>query len=331
MGDVVLTVPVIKNFKEQYPDTKITLLTKPFFHPFFDGIPNLILPKVELKGKHKGVLGLQKLVKELWQEQKYDVVLDLHAVLRSWIIGFFFKLKGVSVYKIDKGRVEKKNFLKDITQPELPHTTDRYYSVFKESGFEFPLNKQFLSPNNNVDYPKIINESEINIGIAPFAAHKSKEWGIDKVEGLIKQINNRKNVNFYMFGGGKSEVEKLNVLAQKYENVTNLAGAYSLRNEMTMISQLDTMICMDSGNMHIASLLKIPVLSVWGGTHPKLGFKALYQPMSNSIQLPLEKQKKCKYTVFGTSENQIEEVPYFCIKKIEIIQVVDKLMLLIKK
>lgn len=327
MGDAVLTVPVIKSFQEKYPDTKITLLTKPFFHPFFDGIPNLTLPKVALKGKHKGILGLRKLVKELTQTQQYDAVIDLHSVLRSWAVGFFFKREGTSVYRIDKVRKEKKNFLKDITKPQLPHSTERYQKVFHKAGFDFELPQHFLSPKKGEkNITEIIKISEINIGIAPFAAHKSKEWGIDKIHDLIKQINANHKVNFFLFGGGAAEVMELNLLEEDFQNVTNLAGKYSLRDEMQLISQLNVMICMDSGNMHIATLLGIPVLSIWGGTHPKVGFSALYQPYENSIQIPIQEQKKCKYTVFGTSKNQRETKPYFCIQMIDASVVVERLL-----
>ncbi|HHB51904.1 MAG TPA: ADP-heptose--LPS heptosyltransferase RfaF, partial [Saprospiraceae bacterium] len=110
MGDVVLLVPVILSVLQQYPDTKISLLTRPFFHPFFQGIPNIELPKVDLKGKHKGVNGLHTLVKELSVKNTYDAILDMHSVIRSRIIDFFFWTKNIPVYRIDKGRSEKKHF-----------------------------------------------------------------------------------------------------------------------------------------------------------------------------------------------------------------------------
>jgi ADP-heptose:LPS heptosyltransferase len=41
MGDVAMTVPILRAFARQHPAVKITLISRPFFNPFFEGIPNL--------------------------------------------------------------------------------------------------------------------------------------------------------------------------------------------------------------------------------------------------------------------------------------------------
>ena len=186
------------------------------------------------------------------------------------------------------------------------------------------MKKQVLTPNIATEL-KVLDTTKINIGLAPFAAHKSKEWGLKKFHELIQNINKNKDVQFYLFGGGKSEVLQLKNLASNYNNVTNLAGKYNLREEMHLISGLNAMICMDSGNMHIATLLGIPVISIWGGTHPNIGFSALYQPDENSILPTTEDQKNCVYSVFGTEKPQLNKAPYFCIKKIDVQTVIDRL------
>lgn len=327
MGDVVLTVPVIQNLLKVYPNTKITILTKPFLHPFFEGIPNVNLFTSDLKGAHSGILGLFSLVRELTTKHKFDAILDLHDVLRSRIISAFFRLKGIPVYRINKGRAEKSAFFKGLQKKALLHTTERYQQVFYKAGFVFPLDKVLLPEFKESDrvLETTSNYAKISIGIAPFAAHQSKEWGLDRIHGLIKKINNKYKVQFYLFGGGAEEVGKLNALAKNYENVTNLAGKFSLRDELHLLRHLSVLIGMDSGNMHIASLVGIPVVSIWGGTHPDIGFRALYQPNENSIQ-PLKKdQEGCKYSVYGTSKPQLKEAPYFCIKRIKPKRVVKRL------
>ena len=328
MGDVVLTVPVIQNFCRKYPEIQITILTRPFFHPFFEGVPNLNLFPVDLKDKHKGFLGLYQLVQELTEKQKFDCVIDLHDVLRSRFINTLFRLKGIPIYRIEKGRQEKKAFINGNQKKELPHTTQRYQEVFFRAGFSFPFEKVLLERSK---VPKkltkaISKNSKINIGIAPFAAHKSKEWGLEKTHELIQKINKINQVQFYLFGGGDDEVEKLSILANSYANVTNLAGQFTLKKEVQLLRDLSVFIGMDSGNSHIAALVGIPVISIWGGTHPGLGFKPLYQPKKNCIQLPEKEYTKCKLTVYGTSKPQLKQSPYFCIKKIPAESIIDRLI-----
>ena len=90
MGDVAMTVPVIKSFAQNYPDTKITLVSRAFFKPLFKDIANLNFFEVDLKGKHKGIMGIYRLSKDLLK-LKIDMIADLHYVLRSRILCFFMK------------------------------------------------------------------------------------------------------------------------------------------------------------------------------------------------------------------------------------------------
>lgn len=318
MGDVVLIVPVIQDLLKKYPNVHITVLTNPFFHPFYEGIPNLTLFPVDLKGKHKGILGLKKLANELTSLQKFDVVIDLHAVIRTWVIGSFFRIQGVTIYRIDKGRKEKKAFIRRKIRKTLPHTTQRYHEVFQKAGFDFNLEKSLLNTKEQSDFAvnKHIKPTAISIGIAPFAAHKSKQWGLDKTEAFIEEINRHYKVQFYLFGGGKEEVNQLNTVADKYPNTTNFAGSFKLTEELHLLENLDVIVSMDSGNMHIASLLEIPVISIWGGTHPDVGFSALHQPEENSIQIAMDELPCRPCSVFGTNDCNLKTTPFACMTQI---------------
>ena len=312
MGDVVLTVPVIKNFIQQYPNVEVTILTKPFFVPFFNNIPNLKVVTVDFKQKHKGITGLWRLTQTLYHEQHFDTVIDLHSVLRTWVIGFFLMLKGVKVLRINKGRDAKKKAVRTKNITLLPYTTERYYQVFQKAGFVFNFkSKQLLLANQNNE------ENLIKIGIAPFAAHTTKIWGTHKIYELIEKLNIHFKAEIYLFGGGKTETEKLEKIAQYYPNVHNMAGKLKLHEEIDMMSNLKAFISMDSGNMHIASLTGIPVISVWGGTHPDLGFRALYQPDENHIQIPVQELSCRPCSVFGKASCKNTELPMACMEKIE--------------
>ncbi len=58
MGDVAMTVPVLRALTTQYPELKITVVTRAFFKPFFQDLKNVSVYTADFKGKHKGVLGL---------------------------------------------------------------------------------------------------------------------------------------------------------------------------------------------------------------------------------------------------------------------------------
>ena len=88
MGDVAMSVPVIRAFAKQYPNCKITVVSKPFLRPLFDGIPNVSFFAAEVTKNHKGIMGLFRLFVEL-KKQKITHIADFHNVLRSKILRTF--------------------------------------------------------------------------------------------------------------------------------------------------------------------------------------------------------------------------------------------------
>jgi ADP-heptose:LPS heptosyltransferase len=276
MGDVAMTVPVLRALVEQYPNVKITVVTRAFFKPFFEGIQNVEVYEAELKGKHKGVLGLYKLSKEL-KALKFNVVADLHNVLRSKILKVFFF--GKKVIQIDKGRAEKKALISGKLFQQLKTTHQRYAEVFEKLGYTIDLSKPSFPQKAelNAKLKGFITDSNKKIiGIAPFAAHKSKMYPLDKMEDVIAELS--KNFNVVLFGGGKKEVEILDSIEAKYNTVNSVAGKLSFDEELKLISNLDLMLSMDSGNGHLAAMFGVKVITIWGVTHPFAGFMPFNQP-----------------------------------------------------
>ncbi len=307
MGDVVLTVPVLKYVLEKNPEVKITFVTRKSFVPLFHGIDRLSVKPADVKGAHKGITGVNRLFSELQQESHYDSILDLHSVLRSRILTGFFELKGEKVYRIRKGRAEKTKITKGAELRKLKHTTGRYLDVFRMvlPGLTGPLN-HLLAPVPSAipgvdNFIKTYNISEKStwIGLAPMAKHPLKMWDLDNFREIIDKISASVSAYFLLFGGGSEEKSRLDALAVDYGNVVNVTGQLKLEEEVQLVSRLHFMISMDSANMHIASLVGIPTFSIWGGTHPFLGFSALNQPEENCIQIPQEDLGCRPCTVYG--------------------------------
>tara|TARA_R100001198_G_C5214245_1_gene198515 strand:- start:362 stop:1381 length:1020 start_codon:yes stop_codon:yes gene_type:complete len=290
MGDVAMTVPVLKAFTAQYPEVKLTVLTREFFTPFFRDLENVSVFPADLKGTHKGVLGLYKLSKEL-KKLNIDAIADLHNVLRTNILKCFFL--GKPFVQIDKGRAEKKALVTGKTFQQLKTTHERYADVFRKLGFPLDLaNPKF--PNRVALNSKLQDlvgaDTKKWIGMAPFAAHESKMYPLDLMEQVIETLS--KTHKILLFGGGKKEVDILDAYQSKYENVINLAGKLTLDEELDVISNLDVMLSMDSGNAHMAAMLGVKVITIWGVTHPYAGFAPFNQPedfaiLSDREQFPL--------------------------------------------
>lgn len=297
MGDVAMTVPVLSVLTQQYPDLKITVLTRAFFSPFFREFPNVTVFPAEVKGKHKGVLGLYKLSKEL-RKQKIDAVADLHNVLRSNILKYF--LVGKKIVQIDKGRTEKKALVSGENFQQLKTTHQRYADVFEALGYPIDLKNPSFSKPKKLN-PKCINllgKKEVKwIGIAPFAAHEGKMYPLDLMREVIGSLS--KNYQIILFGGGQKEIEILNNFENDFSNVVTIAGKLSLGEELDVISNLDVMISMDSGNAHLAAMLGVKVVTVWGVTHPFAGFTPFNQLEEYSLLADRKLYPKIPTSIYG--------------------------------
>jgi ADP-heptose:LPS heptosyltransferase len=296
MGDVAMTVPVLRALVLQYPEVKITVVSRPFFQPFFDGIPNVNFFGVDLHKRHKGFLGLLRLYSDL-RKLNIDLVADLHNVLRSKVVRTLFALSGKKVASTDKGRTEKKaltSLTNKVFAPVKP-MFERHVDTFKQLGFSIDLtNVQF--PEKATLSEEILSITGINnqnwIGIAPFAQYESKVYPLDLMQQVIDELAENKNNKIFLFGGGDKEIQLLNQLKSQHENVLVLAGKLKFKHELDVISNLDVMLSMDSGNSHIAAMLSVKVITLWGATHPYAGFKPFNQPddfclSSDRAQYPL--------------------------------------------
>lgn len=282
MGDVAMTVPVLRAFSLQYPDVKITVVSRPFFEPFFDDIDNVTFFSIDLKERHKGFLGLLRLFSDL-RKLNIDAVADLHNVLRSKIIRTLFSLNGKNVAATDKGRQDKKALTKLAIKTISPVKSmfERHCETFEKLGFPLHLESPTF-PEKAILSDEIINitgKKEANwIGIAPFAQFESKVYPIDLIQQVIDELAKNTSNKILLFGGGSEEIKKLNQLKNNYKNVIVLAGQTNLKEELAIISNLNVMLSMDSGNAHIAAMLGVKVITLWGATHPFAGFQPFHQP-----------------------------------------------------
>lgn len=326
MGDVAMTVPVLRAFVTQNPTVKITFLSKPFLAPLFEDIPNVQFYDANVKDEHKGFFGLLKLYKEL---KKLGVthIADFHNVLRSKILRSFFKLSRFKVAYIDKGRSEKKALTrpKNKVFKQLKTSHQRYADVLEKLGFSVTLenSKSVVIPDITANTLSITGQkNNIWVGIAPFAAFDGKKYPMHLMEKVISALS-KKNVQILLFGGGAKEVELLQKLEEKFSKAINVAGKLSFKEELNLIGHLDIMISMDSGNAHLSAMQQTKTITIWGVTHPYAGFAPFGQPDEYCMLPDLKKYPNIPCSVYGNKvcpgyENVIESItPESIVLKVE--------------
>ncbi len=305
MGDVALTVPVLKGMRKQYPSIEIILVTRSAFAPFFASVGGLRLIFPDFKKRHKGFFGMVRLYKDIRKHYQIDHVIDLHDVIRSKLLRILFWVSGVPVSAIDKGRREKKQLVRGMKKNQLMHSVERYCDVFSRAGYPVDPEEEELIVSSTSSQTKISSllgdEEVLNIGVAPYAKHKLKMWPEEYMVSLLKMISEKHKCRFWLFGG-KEDSERLKELNQKIPGSVNLEGTLGLDEELAFMSILDLMIAMDSSNMHMAALAGTKVVSIWGGTDPLGGFGAWMQDDSMSVRIPVDDLTCRPCTVYGKGE-----------------------------
>ncbi len=299
MGDVAMVVPVVYSLAQQYPDVRITVLSRTFARPLFEDLaPNVNFMAADLKKEYHGIKGLNALYRRLAAKQ-FTAVADLHNVLRSEYLRLRFNIGHYRVEHINKHRKGRRRITAKHAKrlEQQPTSFENYVEVFKKLGYPVEIHFKSIFPDGekgNLNMlPKGINVKnsfEQWIGIAPFAAHEGKVYPPRLTHQVIEQLLKKyPKARIFLFGRGKQEDQYFKEWCQIHPECLYVSHQLeSLHQELILMSHLDAMVSMDSSNMHLASLTGTPVVSVWGATHPYAGFLGWGQSTDNIVQIDLE-------------------------------------------
>ena len=288
MGDVLMMLPVVDAVARQHPGVRFTVVSRAWARPLVRLLPsNVRFIAADLRGKHKGFLGLNRLARRLMALHP-TAVADLHDVLRSKWLRLRLRLTGVPVATINKGRRARRRFIEaEVKQQQRPQT-ERYADVFRRLGLQVNVDFVRLDASGQLpaEWLSAPRPERHWVGIAPFAAHESKVYPAAMMEEVVERLSRRGDVRVLLFGAGAEERSLLEQWASRYDHVESIAGTMkNLAAELAVVSRLEVMLTMDSANMHLASLAAVPVVSVWGATHPLGGFMGYGQSLDDAIQL----------------------------------------------
>lgn len=300
LGDVAMTVPVLYSVARCNPDVRFVMVTRPAMTQIFVNPPaNLTVVGADLKEDYRGPQGMWRLFRELHGEYRFDAFADLHDVLRTRLLRLICRLHGIPVRHVFKDRTQRRRLTRRVAKSTIPLRSmrSRYREVFNRLGL--PVTERFnglYGARNSAPAdlfadvaPEPKHFGEQWIGIAPFAAHAGKIYPPEKMQQVLHLLaadGMRRRI--FLFGGGKHEAEILDRWAAQYPNIVSLAGRkLGFKAELALMNHLDLMVCMDSGNMHLAALAGTRVISIWGATHTACGFKPWRQSGADQIQLPL--------------------------------------------
>lgn len=296
LGDVAMTLPPLYNACSANPDMNFIFLTRT--HPaqmFINRPANLTVMGINLDN-YKGAKGLWRLARSIRKLYHIDTVVDLHDVIRTKLLRTFLQIQGANSFHIRKGRKAKKELTRRHNKVlvQLKPTTQRYEAVFRIAGIALDNNFRSLYGSQKGDPAEFKSvtgpkkDGEYWMAVAPFAKHKGKIYPIEQLESVIQHFDRKENIKIFVFGFGESERKAINQLAKRCPHVVNMADAsLGIGAELSLLSHCDVMLSMDSANMHLASIVGLRTVSIWGATHPYTGFLGWNQSTSDVVQLAM--------------------------------------------
>jgi len=338
MGDVAMTVPIVRELARRRPELKITVLSREWARPLFEGMgPQVGFFAADLRrldGKHRGMAGLEKLYHEL-RAMGVTHVADLHGVLRTHYLRARFRMGGCATACIDKRRPLRRALCKEGAEAYLQHHEPlpsvfrAYEEVLESLGFwesDGQNSPGFGAPSNR----KSEHASTCRaIGVAPFAAHAGKELPLSTIERVLELLVERcPEGRIVLFGRGEREGRIFPEWLSRWPGLVEVASdtCRDMGEELRLMAGLDVMLSMDSANQHLASLVGTRVVTVWGQTHPAAGFKPWGQSADDSI----EQSMPCRpCSIYGNKKCRLENVPtdtYPCLSCLKAEAIVDRLL-----
>jgi ADP-heptose:LPS heptosyltransferase len=277
MGDLVIALPYLLSLLETHSHVSIFLGTKEQWSRVVPKHPRLVLLPFTARHANRGLRGLLEYAHGL-RSHSIDVVADLHNNLRSHLICSYLGLFKVPCFRLSKRRAAKRALLGHAGSAlALPYVGEQYRAVLSSAILSplAPPQKLDLTLYYPLDPPaetKLAEELHW-VGFAPFAAHGWKALPLDKCAQFLNLLMDEENIGVVLMGHGKEENAVLSSWQQIHPQRILLSRSFkTFAEEIHGISSLRLMVCMDSANLHLAHLAGCPTLSIWGPTHPDLGF-----------------------------------------------------------
>ncbi len=260
IGDIVLTSPVMRCIKTQFPLYEIHFATKKQFGSLLQYNP--YIDKLHLLEGN-----LKDFCKSL-KAEKFDMILDLHHNLRTLSIWSQLRVKRHTVDKLNWEKWLMVRFKINI----LPyvHIVDRYLETASHLGV--------VNDHSGLDFFINPNETLSGFNIPPqYVVYAIGGQHATKKLPYVKQLELLNTIKLpVLLIGGKEDADDGAKLEKSHQNVVNFCGRLSIHQSALLMQGADKIYTHDTGMMHIAAALKKPVDSIWGNTIPEFGMTAYY-------------------------------------------------------
>jgi ADP-heptose:LPS heptosyltransferase len=273
IGDIVLTTPVIRCVKKQFPDAEVHYVTKEVFK-------NILIHNPYIDKVHTFKEDISELYEPL-KAENFDVVIDLHKNLRSLRLKQKLKAKNYSFDKLNLQKFLAVNF-KQINKLPNKHIVDRYFDAVAPLGIKSDGKglDHFIHQNDRVDVSSLLTDhlKKTFVALVVGGSYFTKKIPLNKLSEICK--NSKLPI---IVLGGKEDKPVGDELQNQFPQLINTCGQYTINQSASIIDQAEWVVSSDTGLMHIAAAFNKKIISLWGNTIPAFGMAPYLPNLENKI------------------------------------------------
>ncbi len=327
LGDVSMAATVVRAALEQNPDLHITWVTRPSLAEKIPAHPRLDFWTSDFRGAQQTPWGVLAWIRQQMRTaatagRPVEAVADLHRNLRTRVVCASLGWKGLRVERLVKDRPQRRQLrLKGALHAEaITPVTTRMAEVFQRLGLALEWTEKTAQSVLPAPIKPAVGNAP-KLYFAPTARHKTKQWPLNYAQELLAAWMERGGEA--VLAGSAAEREELErwIKPEWSQRCTVVAGIEN-EEETKVRSTCHVAVTMDSANLHLAVQSGLPVVSIWGGTHPKAGFVGLGHPNVHVLQAP-DAAFPCRpCSIFGKSTCALGDVP--CLHAVEVKSVLER-------
>jgi len=271
LGDAVMSVPAVRAIKNGRPDIHVTIAAPDKIAPMWKLIPEVdaIIPLPE-----GSLLSVVRLLK---QQMPFDMAIlfpnSLRVALESWLSGIPRRVGY---------RGHSRSWLVDqiVREPRKPgppeHHSLRFLRIARGCGAETERTSNVLRPTLNVqlsdsDQLSTINYQPLKIGLCPGAEYgPAKRWLPERFAETAAKITAQSSAQWILFGTKNDAAIGEQIAAAIGDHCVNRIGQTTLDQLIDELRECRLLLTNDTGTMHLAALLGVPVVAIFGSTEPRL-------------------------------------------------------------
>jgi heptosyltransferase-2 len=276
IGDAVMTLPALTAIREGLPGRRLAVLTKPWVADLFSGHPavdEIIL--YESPGRHEGLWGKWRLAREL-RQKGFDLAILFQNAFEAALLAYWAKIPRRAGYNTDARGILLTRAVPVNRLVKKGHQVDYYRAMTAGLGFQsdasiptLPLAEPWREEGERILNACGLKKERRLIGLGPGAAYgPAKQWFPERFAALADRFSREWRARLLIFGSRGDRVTATRLAESSQSELTDLTGRTTLGQAMGLIARCRLFVTNDSGLMHVAAALGVPVVAIFGSTDP---------------------------------------------------------------